>query len=82
MRDNSCCESSECLNSVWHSLICDVVILSRQDPEYRDQMKDCRKFYINNQWVAPLISNDWAVENPDYQVIFDVFAKACIERKK
>ena len=27
-------------------------------------MKDCRKFYINNQWVAPLISNDWAVENP------------------
>ena len=27
-------------------------------------MKDLRKFYINGQWVDPLVSNDLAVENP------------------
>ena len=27
-------------------------------------MKDLRKFYINGQWVNPLVANDLAVENP------------------
>ena len=27
-------------------------------------MKDLRKFYINGQWVDPLVSNDLAIENP------------------
>ena len=27
-------------------------------------MKDLRKFYIDGQWVDPLVSNDLAVENP------------------
>ena len=36
------------------------------------------RFLLAVQWHP-----EWKVlENPDYQVIFDVFAKACIERKK
>ena len=27
-------------------------------------MKDLTKFYINGQWVSPLVANDLAVENP------------------
>ena len=27
-------------------------------------MKDHKKFYINGQWVSPLVANDFSVINP------------------